>query len=732
MHWMEILKDTRYPDIRLITKSETIPLPANVGGRWQPYLINDSKTEEFIQLIKEGKYETKGIIATISTLKQWRDDKLSFDDVPEISSIYREIYQDQHIADMKVRIDKIINEVLPILEAKLKESRTTAKPTVSSSMTEEGFANLLDGFENKSDNEKKDIIEQLSIFTFRTRIKFRDFLTENYADVVIPYLKQSTLPTFTLKEDTETGPEDVTYDKLKEVSFSSSEDFNTLNYQKMNNTWVKNFTKSTPNNLISSQIQELDSSVKLDIRSHRLWILFGGQEDKEKIEKEKWSLSGNIDVRKAKSYFETIATAGKASGPKSNLRPEKLLRKRVDSWKDKRKIILEVLSPDFKIEDKMFENFMMDFKNRVTFSDDAVRLFTIRQIWNDSLNPEKKNSKYYAVLEGEDNSGLNDRDYEKYKPEIESLLRGDKVDLIRETNQKRKSWTELSNALSHTKIKILEEILTYEDDPNEDDPKLDAILEEEKILPIYNELLSKKSDKISGRDIFESIQSRLQEKTVGGVTYFTMPESRDRNLIIDLFRVGKTDDNFKNLSDQYNIDVRDTEGQSTDADILEIKGNYDLTLGFKLDKFSDTEELLAGIAYMGLIKENPESLDDILFQSDTNLIKGTLDLKEVIANILSIAVSYSNDKRGEIVKISEQIKPTENIEELILSDDPPYVEEIKKIYAILTQIIPEIRKGVIDDVQNKIKDIITHPESYKNHSKLISILESKEIIQVVN
>ena len=414
MHWMEVLKDTRYPDIRLITKSETIPLPANVGGRWQPYLINDSKAEEFIQLIKDGKYETKGIIATISILKQWRDDKLSFDDIPEISSIYREIYQDQHIADMKVRIDKIIREVLPILEAKLKESKTTTKPTVSSSMTEEGFANLLDGFENKSDNEKEDIIEQLSTLSKDTRTKFRGFLTENYADVVVPYLKQSTLPTFTLKEDTETGPEDVTYDKLKEVSFSSSEDFSTLNYQKMNNTWVKNFTKSTPNNLISSQIQELDSSVKLDIRSHRLWVLFGGQEHKEKIEKEKWSLSGNIDVRKAKLYFETIATAGKASGPRSNLRPEKLLRKRVDSWKDKRKIILEILSPDFKIEDKMFENFMMDFKNRVTFSDDAVRYFTIRQIWNHSLNPEKKNSKYYVVLEGEDNSGVNDSDYENY------------------------------------------------------------------------------------------------------------------------------------------------------------------------------------------------------------------------------------------------------------------------------------------------------------------------------
>ena len=723
MHWMEVLKDTRYPDIRLITKSETIPLPANVGGRWQPYLINDSKAEEFIQLIKDGKYETKGIIATISILKQWRDDKLSFDDIPEISSIYREIYQDQHIADMKVRIDKIIREVLPILEAKLKESKTTTKPTVSSSMTEEGFANLLDGFENKSDNEKEDIIEQLSTLSKDTRTKFRGFLTENYADVVVPYLKQSTLPTFTLKEDTETGPEDVTYDKLKEVSFSSSEDFSTLNYQKMNNTWVKNFTKSTPNNLISSQIQELDSSVKLDIRSHRLWILFGGQEHKEKIEKEKWSLSGNIDVRKAKLYFETIATAGKASGPRSNLRPEKLLRKRVDSWKDKRKIILEILSPDFKIEDKMFENFMMDFKNRVTFSDDAVRYFTIRQIWTHSLNPEKKNSKYYVVLEGEDNSGLNDSDYEKYKPEIESLLRGDKVDLIRETNQKRKSWTELSNALSHTKIKMLEEILT-----DADDDEVSAILENKEIRSIYKELLGEKS----GKDKFQSIQSRLQEKTVGGVTYFTMPESRDRNLIIDLFREGKGNKNFDKMSEQTNVDVRDTEGQSTDADILEIKGNYDLTLGFKLDKFSDTEELLARIAYMGLIKENPESLDDILFQSDTNLIRGTLDLKEVIANILSIAVSYSNDKRGEIVKISEQIKPTENIEELILSDDPPYVEEIKKIYAILTQIIPEIRKGVIDDVQNKIKDIITYPESYKNHSKLISILESKEIIQVVN
>ena len=210
------------------------------------------------------------------------------------------------------------------------------------------------------------------------------------------------------------------------------------------------------------------------------------------------------------------------------------------------------------------------------------------------------------------------------------------------------------------KIKMLEEILTYEDklvsDPNANDPDLNEILENKEIRSIYNELLGEKS----GKDKFQSIQSRLQEKTVGGVTYFTMPESRDRNLIIDLFREGKGNENFDKMSKQINVDVRDTEGQSTDADILEIKGNYDLTLGFKLDKFSDTEELLARIAYMGLIKENPESLDDILFQSDTNLIRGTLDLKEVIANILSIAVSYSNDKRGEIVKISEILKMSKN------------------------------------------------------------------------
>ena len=726
MHWMEVLKDTRYPDIRLITKSETIPLPANVGGRWQPYLINDSKAEEFIQLIKDGKYETKGITATISTLKQWRDDRLSFDDIPEISSIYREIYQDQHIADMKVRIDKIINEVLPILETKLKESKTTAKPTVSSSMTEEGFANLLDGFENKSDNEKEDIIEQLSILSKDTRTKFRDFLTENYADVVVPYLKQSTLPTFTLKEDTETGPEDVTYDKLKEVSFSSSKDFNTLNYQKMNNTWVKNFTKSTPNNLISSQVQQLDSSVKLDIRSHRLWILFGGQEAKEKVTETKLSLSGNIDAEKARLYFVKIA--GPNTKITSSLRPDKLKPnvRRKDNWKDKRRVIMELLSPDFTIDDKMFKDFIGDMKGRTTLSDDMITAFTMRKVWLDSVG-QKKDSDYYVILEGEDNSGLDEeKDWPKYKDTIRNLLMSDKRKLVRELENKNRSLSKLNDSLSAAKIEFLKLFL----DPDEDDKiEISKILNNNKIISnLYRELLGNKT----GEDKLKSIEDRLVETTFDNVTYFLMPKSNDRSLIIDFFREGMRDTNFTNLYSEIEEDVKE-EGKSLDIDIQKIKGDYDFSTDFNLDKFSGVEKYMAEIAYMGFLKKKPENLADILFDTDTTLIQGALDLTEIVSNILSLAVGYSKGKRNRIFTISEEVEPTENIEDLILSNEPPYEQEIKEISKLLEDIVPEIRQGIIKDVEEKVKDIIEHVPTYEKEKKdILNVLRENNMIQVVN
>ncbi len=726
MHWMEVLKDTRYPDIRLITKSETIPLPANVGGRWQPYLINDSKAEEFIQLIKDGKYETKGITATISTLKQWRDDRLSFDDIPEISSIYREIYQDQHIADMKVRIDKIINEVLPILETKLKESKTTAKPTVSSSMTEEGFANLLDGFENKSDNEKEDIIEQLSILSKDTRTKFRDFLTENYADVVVPYLKQSTLPTFTLKEDTETGPEDVTYDKLKEVSFSSSKDFNTLNYQKMNNTWVKNFTKSTPNNLISSQVQQLDSSVKLDIRSHRLWILFGGQEAKEKVTETKLSLSGNIDAEKARLYFVKIA--GPNTKITSSLRPDKLKPnvRRKDNWKDKRRVIMELLSPDFTIDDKMFKDFIGDMKGRTTLSDDMITAFTMRKVWLDSVG-QKKDSDYYVILEGEDNSGLDEeKDWPKYKDTIRNLLMSDKRKLVRELENKNRSLSKLNDSLSAAKIEFLKLFL----DPDEDDKiEISKILNNNKIISnLYRELLGNKT----AEDKLKSIEDRLVETTFDNVTYFLMPKSNDRSLIIDFFREGMRDTNFTNLYSEIEEDVKE-EGKSLDIDIQKIKGDYDFSTDFNLDKFSGVEKYMAEIAYMGFLKKKPENLADILFDTDTTLIQGALDLTEIVSNILSLAVGYSKGKRNRIFTISEEVEPTENIEDLILSNEPPYEQEIKEISKLLEDIVPEIRQGIIKDVEEKVKDIIEHVPTYEKEKKdILNVLRENNMIQVVN
>ena len=117
---MEILKDTRYPDIRLITKSETIPLPANDDEKWNKHLNIESKTNEFIQSIKDGNYQNKGISATISILEKWRDEEDSFRFSPRVRDIYSlGGPSNPNTKEMvKSRIDRIINEVLPILKDK--------------------------------------------------------------------------------------------------------------------------------------------------------------------------------------------------------------------------------------------------------------------------------------------------------------------------------------------------------------------------------------------------------------------------------------------------------------------------------------------------------------------------------------------------------------------------------------------------------------------------------------
>lgn len=129
MHWMEVLKDTRYPDIRLITKSETIPLPADKGGRWASHLITDGLTNKFIQSIKDGNYQNKGISSTISMLEKWRDKEDSFKYLPQVRDIYSlGGSSNPNTKEMvKSRIDRIINEVLPILKDKEKQLKLQQK-----------------------------------------------------------------------------------------------------------------------------------------------------------------------------------------------------------------------------------------------------------------------------------------------------------------------------------------------------------------------------------------------------------------------------------------------------------------------------------------------------------------------------------------------------------------------------------------------------------------------------
>ena len=248
------------------------------------------------------------------------------------------------------------------------------------------------------------------------------------------------------------------------------------------------------------------------------------------------------------------------------------------------------------------------------------------------------------------------------------------------------------------------------------------------ISNLYRELLGNKT----GEDKLKSIEDRLVETTFDNVTYFLMPKSNDRSLIIDFFREGMRDTNFTNLYSEIEEDVKE-EGKSLDIDIQKIKGDYDFSTDFNLDKFSGVEKYMAEIAYMGFLKKKPENLADILFDTDTTLIQGALDLTEIVSNILSLAVGYSKDKRNRIFTISEEVEPTENIEDLILSNEPPYEQEIKEISKLLEDIVPEIRQGIIKDVEEKVKDIIEHVPTYEKEKKdILNVLRENNMIQVVN
>lgn len=62
--------------------------------------------------------------------------------------------------------------------------------------------------------------------------------------------------------------------------------------------------------------------------------------------------------------------------------------------------MVELLSPDFNIEETMVENFIEGMKSRSTFSRNALRNFIALQIWEASINPEaaRRNPKLSLQL----------------------------------------------------------------------------------------------------------------------------------------------------------------------------------------------------------------------------------------------------------------------------------------------------------------------------------------------
>ena len=726
MHWMEILKDTRYPDIRLITKSETIPLPANDDEKWNKHLNIESKTNEFIQSIKDGNYQNKGISATISILEKWRDEEDSFRFSPRVRDIYSlGGPSNPNTKEMvKSRIDRIINEVLPILKDKIKEinqERGKGKATISSKTTKEDLVGILDGFDSKKEKEKEDILFTLNSLSKNKRAEFTPLLTQNYPNIRV-YLREANHPAFTVKTSDLVNFQDSkvesTYDKIRRYYVTTEVDLSSHNFNRTEKgRWFKDFT-DTKGEVIREYIKSISNKPKSENKPLPIWEMFGeiSEEQEVTLTKENWSISGQINNVKARDYFSIVKEVTKSLN--EIFRPKKMLNFNKREWRNTRPIMVELLSPDFNIEETMVENFIEGMKSRSTFSRNALRNFIALQIWEASINPEaaRRNPKLrLQLVPGQrSNAGVSPNQYSKYKDKILSSLNGEKREVynneLREHQEISNVNAEMSRSISAAELEMIESLATEKDEALDvlDNPEIDDLV-----------------DNLN----FESLN--FKEVSKDGVTYFHIPKGNPVKIINDLFREGANDDNFKGLYDKISQRAKQDE-KSTDIDLSGLSEKYDFSSMMNLEKFSGLEKYIAEIIYTSLLSNNPKSLHDIVMQT-TNYkpAEGSLDFLEVVAGIKLLGNRYSHTKANQMDTLSEQIKPLDDVSE-IKSETPPYVEEIKKFTETLKGIIPEIRSGLILGVQERIEDIIEHPHKYqKKKEDILSTLEKRGLIQVV-
>ena len=747
MHWMEILKDTRYPDIRLITKSETISLPANDDEKWNKHLTIESKTNEFIQSIKDGNYQNKGISATISILEKWRDEEDSFRFSPRVRDIYSlGGPSNPNTKEMvKSRIDRIINEVLPILKDKIKEinqERGKGKATISSKTTKEDLVGILDGFDSKKEKEKEDILFTLNSLSKNKRAEFTPLLTQNYPNIRV-YLREANHPAFTVKTSDLVNFQDSkvesTYDKIRRYYVTTEVDLSSHNFNRTEKgRWFKDFT-DTKGEVIREYIRSISNKPKSENKPLPIWEMFGeiSEEQEVTLTKENWSISGQINNVKARDYFSIVKEVTKS--PNEIFRPKKMLNFNKREWRNTRPIMVELLSPDFNIEETMAENFIEGMKSRSTFSRNALRNFIALQIWEASINPEagsrNEELKLQLVPGQRSNASVSPNQYSKYKDKILSSLNGKKREVynnaLREHQEISNVNAEMSRSISASKLEMIESLATTDAKVKMIKASPESLTDEEKQLTYkaLSVLENEEIDDLVDNLNFESLN--FKEVSKDGVTYFHIPKGNPVKIINDLFREGANDDNFKGLYDKISQRAKQDK-KSTDIDLSGLSEKYDFSSMMNLEKFSGLEKYIAEIIYTSLLSNNPKSLHDIVMQT-TNYkpAEGSLDFLEVVAGIKLLGNRYSHTKANQMDTLSEQIKPLDDVSE-IKSETPPYVEKIKKFTETLKGIIPEIRSGLILGVQERIEDIIEHPHKYqKKKEDILSTLEKRGLIQVV-
>ena len=679
MHWTEVLKKTRYPDMRLITKNENVKLPSNNLTLWANHLSSEGNSNAFITAIKNGNFENKGIVKTIEFLQKYKGDYGSINREPEIGQLH--LNDKNKMGEIEKRLKEIVKETLPVLKLKMQETKTTRKPTVSSSMTEEKLIQLLDNFYEKTDEEQKEIYKKLMSLSRDVIQKFYPFLRQNYG---------SSNPEFpNIKNDLV----EEEYDKIKAITITTTSDLGSLGYEKKGaKSWVK-YEKSPDKSVIYDEVVKKDESIdskNIDIRSHPLWVMFSGQDD-EKIEAMKYKIKDGFSTEDARKYLTLIRRYNFPRGVLPKGVPTDV---DYNEYQQLAKLLSPLLSDTYKdYDDNLISDFLDDVKENVYLNDEALKDYYVREIYDKRDDPSYP--LYVKNIKGSFNENKS-----KIKDLLNGELSGEYSNIKRNYNVAKK----LNQSVSTSEKEVIEAFIE-----NPDSKIALAIMKDPELKEIVSSL----------RDIKYTPQ-KYKDKDI----FIVRPNS-----LVDEVKEFFNFNSVKLKLRRENRKIRDkrkAEGETTDTESLDdFKNNLpqvqvqDLPV---LDEFQEGVEKDTALLFYTLINDEQKDFVEIL----TGEVNFKLELtpERILNGIVLLSTRYYDDDED----LDSLIK---NISKGDFSSEDT-TNEIKRFVKMLDEAIISIRKKSFDDIKEKVEEIAKNYSKYIGGKKNIIVqLINKKLIEAV-